>query len=188
MLYRGYFQEGRWRGDVERKVGSTGGLVGTRSLLECRGPASAESRDTLRMNGIGERWHRETKLRWSGSAALFSKAASIPWVTHFQKWKMQSHAESAQDSISFDLYWNQDVFYIPFHLQGSCVMYIIFWPGGLLTFYDPFLIKVGQPENLFSLKVFFLYFSNLCHPQKVLNKVTFLRSKGVVGYSKERTY
>ena len=67
-------------------------------------------------------------------------------------------------------------------------MYIIFWPGGLLTFYDPFLIKAGQPENLFSLKVFFLYFSNLCHPQKVLNKVTFLRSKGVVGYSKERTY
>ena len=37
-----------------------------------------------------------------------------------------------------------------------------------MTFYDPFLIKVGQPENLFSLKVFFLYFSNLCHPQKVL--------------------
>ena len=53
-------------------------------------------------------------------------------------------------------------------------MYIIFWPGGLLTFYDPFLIKVGQPENLFSLKVFLLYFSNLCLPQKVLNKVTFL--------------
>ena len=37
-----------------------------------------------------------------------------------------------------------------------------------MTFYDPFLIKVGQPENLFSLKVFVLYFSNLCHPQKVL--------------------
>ena len=35
-----------------------------------------------------------------------------------------------------------------------------------MTFYDPFLIKVGQPENLFSLKVFFLYFSNLCPPQK----------------------
>ena len=56
-------------------------------------------------------------------------------------------------------------------------MYIIFWPGGLLTFYDPFLIKVGQPENLFSLKVFFLYFSNQCHPQKVLNKVTCYGAK-----------
>ena len=43
--------------------------------------------------------------------------------------------------------------------------------GGLLTFYDPFLIKVDQPENLFSLEVFFLYTSNLCQPQKVLNEL-----------------
>ena len=72
--------------------------------------------------------------------------------------------------------------------KALCVKYIIFWPRGLLTFYDLFLIKVGQPENLFSLKVFLLYFSNLCLPQKVLNKVTFLWSKGAVGYNKERTY
>ena len=50
--------------------------------------------------------------------------------------------------------------------------------GGLWTFYDPFLIKAAQPENLFSLKVFLLYFSQ---PQKVLNRVTFSRSKGAVG-------
>ena len=31
--------------------------------------------------------------------------------------------------------------------------------GGLWTFYDPFLIKAAQPENLFSLEVFFLYIS-----------------------------
>ena len=55
--------------------------------------------------------------------------------------------------------------------------------GGLWTFYDPFLIKADQPENLFSLKVFLLYFSQ---PQKVLNRVTFSRSKGVVSYYKER--
>ena len=42
--------------------------------------------------------------------------------------------------------------------------------GGLWTFYDPFLIKAAQPENLFSLKVFLLYFAQ---PQKVLNRVTF---------------
>ena len=36
------------------------------------------------------------------------------------------------------------------------------------------LIKAAQPENLFSLEVFFLYISNLCQPQKVSNKVTFL--------------
>ena len=46
--------------------------------------------------------------------------------------------------------------------------------GGLWTFYDPLLIKAAQPENLFTLKVFFLYISNLCQPQKVSNKVTFL--------------
>ena len=36
----------------------------------------------------------------AGSAALFSKRAFKPWVTHFQKWKIQSHAESAQHYIS----------------------------------------------------------------------------------------
>ena len=61
--------------------------------------------------------------------------------------------------------------------------------GDLLTFYDPFLIKVDQPENLFSLEVSFLYTSNLCQPQKVLNRVTFSWSKGAVGYNnKKRTY
>ena len=56
--------------------------------------------------------------------------------------------------------------------------------GGLWTFYDPFLIKAAQTENLFSLKVFLLYFSQ---PQKVLNKDTFSWSKGAVGHNKERT-
>ena len=59
--------------------------------------------------------------------------------------------------------------------------------GGLWTFYDLLLIKAAQPENLFSLEVFFLYISNLYQPQKVLNKVTFSRSKGAVSYNKERT-
>ena len=58
--------------------------------------------------------------------------------------------------------------------------------GGLWTFYDPFLIKATQPENLFSLEVLFLYISNLCQPQKVLNRVTFSRSKGAVGHNKEK--
>ena len=58
--------------------------------------------------------------------------------------------------------------------------------GGLLTFYDPFLIKVDQPENLFSLEVFFLYTSNLCQPQKVLNRATFSWSKGAVGYKNKK--
>ena len=59
--------------------------------------------------------------------------------------------------------------------------------GGLWTFYDPFLIKATQPENLFSLEVFFLYISNLGQPQKVLNRLTFSWSKGAMSYNKERT-
>ena len=157
-----------------------------RTAMHCQGPASAESRDTLRMNGVSERWHGETKLRWSGICSFIFKRNFYTLSYTFPKVKDQSHAESAQHSISFDLYRNQAVFYIPFHLQGSYVMYIIFWPGGLLTFYDPFLVKIGQPENLFSLKVFFLYFFNLCHPQKVLNKVIFLWSKGAVGYNNNK--
>ena len=43
-----------------------------------------------------------------------------------------------------------------------------------MDIYDPLLIKAAQPENLFSLENFFLYISNLCQPQKVLNRVTFL--------------
>ena len=61
--------------------------------------------------------------------------------------------------------------------------------GGLLTFYDHplfFFIKVDQPENLFSLEVFFVYTSNLCQPQKVLNKVTFSWNKSAVGYNKKK--
>ena len=42
------------------------------------------------------------------SAALFSKGAFIPWVTHIQKWKTQSHAESVQHYINLNC--------IPFHL------------------------------------------------------------------------
>ena len=42
---------------------------------------------------------------------------------------------------------------------------------------DPLLIKAAQPENLFSLEVFFLYISNLFQPQKVSNKVTFSRKQ-----------
>ena len=58
--------------------------------------------------------------------------------------------------------------------------------GGLWTFYYPLLIKAAQPENLPSLKVFFLYISNLCQPQKVSNRVTFSGSKDAASYNKER--
>ena len=54
---------------------------------------------------------------------------------------MQGHAESTQTLQQFCPYRNQDFFCMSFHKQGSHVMYIIFWPGGLLTFYGSFLDK-----------------------------------------------
>ena len=85
----------------------------------------------------------------------------------------------------FCLYRNQDFFCIPFPQTMLCTLSSGL--GGLWTFYDSFLIKAAQTENLLSLEVFFLYISNLCQPQKVLNRVTFSQSKGAVSYNKERT-
>ena len=54
-----------------------------------------------------------------------------------------------------DLYRDQALFMHVY--KGLRWFYIIFWPGGLLTFYDPFfLITVSQPENLFFPGVIFL--------------------------------
>ena len=63
------------------------------------------------------------------------------------------------------------------------VVYISSGLGGLWTFYDPLLIKAAQPENLFSLEMFFsFYISNLCQPQEVL--LHFSRNKGAVSCKK----
>ena len=99
---------------------------------------------------------------------------------------MRGHAESAQTFQQFCPYRNQDFFLHTFPInKGLMLCTLSSGLGGLLTFYDHFLIKVDQPENLFSLEVFFLYTSNLCEPPKVLNRVTFSWSKGAVGYKKE---
>ena len=61
-------------------------------IFSCRGPASAESRDILRMDDVREwrkiekkirkEWHGDTKLLWVRSVTLFSERAFIPWVVH----------------------------------------------------------------------------------------------------------
>ena len=75
-------------------------------------------------------------------------------------------------SSSFALIEAMISFCIPFPQTMLCTLSSGL--GGLWTFYDPLLIKAAQPENLLSLKVFSLYSSNLCQPQKMLNRVTFL--------------
>ena len=66
------------------------------------------------------------------------------------------------------------IFYAYLSHKQYCVHYLLALEacGHFMT--NPLLIKVAQPKNLLSLKVFFLYISNLRQPQKVLNRVTFL--------------
>jgi len=45
--------------------------------------------------------HRDQSSGEMGSIALFLKGAFMPCITHFQKSKMQSHAESAEHYIRF---------------------------------------------------------------------------------------
>ena len=58
-----------------------------------------------------------------------------------------------------DPYGDQAFFCIP--LPQTMLYILSSGLGGLWAFYDPLLIKAIQPENLFSLEVFFLYISNL---------------------------
>ena len=122
----------------------------------------------------GERendWHGETKLLpWTRPNSFSFKRYFYTCLIHRGKWKMQGHTESAKPSQQFGPYRNQDFFCKPFPPMMLCT--ISFGFGGLWTFHDPLLIKAAQPENFFSLKVFFLYISNLCQPQKMLNRVT----------------
>ena len=127
----------------------------------------------------GERennWHGETKLaQWARPITLFSKGTFIPWHVHRGKWKMQGRAESAQTLQQFCPYQNQDFFCKPFPQMMLCPLSSGL--GGLWTLYDPLLIKAAQPENLFSLKMFFLYIFNLCQPQKMPKSYVFHRAK-----------
>ena len=94
------------------------------TLSSCQGPASAESRDTLRINGVGESREKKEKERKNDMGrpslgevrpiSLFLKGAFIPWLVHRGKWKMQGHAESAQTLQQFCRYRNQDIFLYEF--------------------------------------------------------------------------
>ena len=136
---------------------------------------------SLKKRGREREREREKKRKTRGDQAslvseaqllYFLKGTFIPCLIHRGKWKMQGHTESAQTFQQFCPYWNQDFFCIPFPQMMLCT--VSSGLGGLWTFYDPLLKKATQPENLFSLKVSFLYISNLCQPQKMPNRVTFL--------------
>ena len=85
-----------------------------------------------------ERRDRMTQGRPSlgetGLAALFSKGAFILWVTYFQKWKIQSHAESAQHSISFTFIETRTFFAKLSQTRVLCYVHYLLapWPVNIL--------------------------------------------------------
>ena len=128
--------------------------------------------DTGRPSCFGER----------GPLFLFSKGSFIPLLVHRGKWKMQSHTESAQTFQQFCLYRNQDFLHT---LSTKDVVYSIFWPWRPVNILWPSFDKGCSTKKLIFPWNVFSYISNLCQPQKVLNRVTFSRSKGAVSYKKE---
>ena len=118
--------------------------------------------------------HGGTRLlwNWSWSVTLFFREAFIPWFVHKGKWKMQSHAESAQTLHLFCLYRNQDFFLHTFPINN--VVYIIFWPWRPVDILWPSFDEGCSTRKLIFPWNVFLYISNLCQPQKILNRVTFL--------------
>ena len=66
------------------------------------------------------------------------------------------------------------------------IVYIVFWPWRPVNILWPSFDKGFSTRKLiFPWNVFFSYISNLCQPQKVLNKLHFSQSKGTVSYKKE---
>ena len=86
------------------------------------------------------------------SILYFPGKAFIHLVVHRYQWIIQSHAGSA----ALTLIETRLSLCILSCKHRSQVIYIIFWPGSLLAFYGPFLIRVCQPKNLLALKVLFL--------------------------------
>ena len=94
----------------------------------------------------------ETSLSRNWYISFFSRSAFMLFVIHKDKWKIQSHTGSAvltliETTLSFC---------IPSNIQSSQVIYIIFWPRGLLTFYDPFWWWLVNQKTYFLQRRFFL--------------------------------
>ena len=137
-------------------------------------------RERHRGSQISKKPVREAGLR-NWSILYCSGKHFILLVVHRDQGIIQNYAASA----ALTLIETRLSLCIPSCIHKSQVIYIIFWPRGLLAFYGPFLIRVCQPENLFALIV--LFFSKIwCHSQKALNKVRFLHSKDTTIYNKER--
>ena len=70
----------------------------------CRGPASAESRDTLRMNGFGKRMTRGDQASVSEACHFIFRGSFYTLSCTLSKVK---NVQSTQHSISINFYWYQ---------------------------------------------------------------------------------
>ena len=127
--------------------------------------------------------HGVTKLLQARPNSSILKGTFIPCLIHRGKWKMQSHTESAQTLHLFCLYQNQDFFLHTFPINN--IVYIIFWPWRPVNILWPSFDKGCSTRKLIFPQNDFSYISNLCQPQKVLNKLYFSWSKGAESYKNE---
>ena len=114
--------------------------VGLRSpgrKVNVEGPCAAGSQPE---KGEGKRKNGMGRHSFSGQSPHFIFQGSFYSLSCAQRTMEvgQSHARSAV----LDPYRSQAFFLQTYHVQKLQVIYIIFWPGGLLTFYDPFFRKL----------------------------------------------
>ena len=64
-------------------------------------------------------WHGEAKLWWSRVCSFIFKGSFYTLSYTFPDMKDTKSCRVSSTLEQFDLHWHQDVFCIPFHLQGS---------------------------------------------------------------------
>ena len=64
-------------------------------------------------------WHGEAKLWWSHFCSFIFKGSFYALSHTFPDMKDTKSCRVSSTLEQFDLHWHQDVFCIPFHLQGS---------------------------------------------------------------------
>ena len=153
---------GHWRRFEQRRVPTLGSLSrgSQKPGKVSRHGEPLRSRWEFSLKRRGREREKERERFDTGETSLSSDWHSlyclerlfILLVVHRDQWIIQNYAASA----ALTLIETRLSLCIPSCIHKSQVIYIIFWPGGLLSFYGPFLIRVRQPENLFALKVLFL--------------------------------
>ena len=108
------------------------------------------------------RERKKKRKTWGDQASSVSEAHNFIFKRNFyiltcteREMKDARSCGISQTLQQFCPYQNRIFFCIPFPQTMLCPLSSGL--GGQWTFYDPLLIKAAQPENLFSLEVFFFF-------------------------------